>query len=245
MDRAAVPPIFGVTLLAWLFDLALGLRISYLGTTDEKTRQIVLSVFWPDILLIQLKIFVILFTTAAVLWLWARVGLGLSRVGSALAAFAFWVMLALRHARVWPAPYADIRDIRPIPDGVFLGMIEGELGLVCIGICAAFILYLLVREILRGRTGPHDGETRPYAPVRRLVAVAGAGVLFLCVGLTPQLPQWTRKPSSDPRRPDVLLLMADSWRADHFECFGESALTPRLGRLCRRYKSRFYTAYPP
>jgi hypothetical protein len=240
----ALPPVLGVTLVAYLFDLALGLRISYLGTTDEKTREIVLRVFWPDILLIQLKILVILFSTAALLWLWARLGLGLSRFESAVSAFVFWVMLMLRHARVWPAPYADIRDIRPIPDSVFVGMIEGRLGLFCIGVCAAFIGLILVRRILRDRAGSSDGASARFLFLRRIAAVAVAVAVFIAAGLTPRLPEWTRRPASDPRRPDVLLLMADSWRADHFECNAGSTLTPRLGRLCERQGGRFYTAYP-
>ena len=62
--RAGVLSVLQVTLIAYLFDLALGLRISYMGASDEKTRQIILHVFWPDIMIIQARIFAILFVMA-------------------------------------------------------------------------------------------------------------------------------------------------------------------------------------
>ncbi|MCA9537983.1 MAG: sulfatase-like hydrolase/transferase [Myxococcales bacterium] len=228
------PPLL-IAALAFVFDLAFAFRVSYMGATDDKVSALVVDELLGFVIRTQAEIITLLVLVAATLWAISRGLLGLPRRRAYAGVAATWVLLMLAHCRRWPAVYADLRDIRPIPDAVFLSVTEGIGGIALMAALAAVLIWQTVRAL------PHP---MPWTRWPRLVAgVALIAGLFHVAGRAPQTPEWRRQPSTDPARPDVLFLMTDSWRADHFECRADSALTPRLGALCQRYGSHHYDAY--
>ena len=231
----AVRPPLLIALAALVLDLFVAFRVSYMGVTDSKVSALVISELWGLVLRTQLEIISLLFMVSAGLWALHRGLLGLKGRSAYLGVVGTWSLVVLVHCRRWPAVYADLRDIRPIPDAVFIGVAEGTLGVLLMVGAAGVVLTLTARTL---------GRMASLARwVRAGLGVAAIGVLVVFVGSPPSRPEWTRRASDDPTRPDVLLLMADSWRADHFECRADSALTPRLGGLCERYGSQHFSAY--
>jgi arylsulfatase A-like enzyme len=209
------------------------MRVSYMGNTDEGATHLLVSLFWPLILLMQAKIVAVLLVASTLFWAWGRFGLGLGRRGAAVAGGLLWLGVTLSHARTWPAPYSDLHDIRPIPDALLRSLLEGWAGWAAMGIGAAVIGVMVLRQGTPART-------------RQAVAAAAAVVVVLAAGALPTLPAWERQPVAEGL-PDVLVLASDSWRADHFECRADSTLTPKLGALCERLGTvhpASYTAQP-
>jgi hypothetical protein len=224
-----------ITACAFFLDLVVAFRVSFMGVTDDKVSDLVLSELLGLVVQIQAKIVALLFAVALVLWLVARAGLGLKGRRAYLGVVAIWGLVLVRHARMWPAVYVDLRDVRPVPDVLFVGVVEGWLGVGVMAAVAGTLLWLAGRALWVERTTARAA--------RALVGLGVVAGLFALAGHVPATPAWARVPASDPSRPDVLLLMADSWRSDHFECRGDSAITPRLGALCERMGRNHYTAY--
>ncbi|MCB9525441.1 MAG: sulfatase-like hydrolase/transferase [Myxococcales bacterium] len=233
--RALRPPLL-LALAAFVTDLALAFRVSYMGVTDPKVSQLVVDQLLGTVVGIQLELVGLMLAVAGLMWGLHAGLLGLRGRAAWIGTLSTWSLLMVAHARRWPALYADLYDIRPIPDWAFRGVAEGPLGLALLAAFAGVTGALAVRA-LRDRPARHRAASA--------VGLALVGLLAWAAHRPPPTPTWRRSPSADPARPDVLLLMTDSWRADHFECRADSALTPRLGALCERHGRRHWKAYAP
>lgn len=225
-----------LALVAFLLDLALAFRVSYMGVSDEKVSDLVMNELLGVVLTAQAEIVGFLVAISTLMWALHAAVLGLRGRAAWIGTLATWALLLVVHARRWPALYTDLRDIRPIPDALFEGMVEGAAGWVAIAglgaVTGVLALRAARRRSARGRLATGAG-------------LALIGLLAWQVGRPPTPPTWTRTPGRDPAQPDVLLLMTDSWRADAFECRADSTRTPRLGALCARYGGQHWTAYAP
>jgi len=232
-----VRPVLAIAAVAFVFDVLMAFRVSYLGVTDDRSSDAVVELFLGTILLIQARIAAIVIGIAALLWTAVRGGLGLSAGRAYVATALLWLSLLVQHARLWPAAYADALEARPVPGVLFLAVVEGWLGTAFVVAAVLAVAVLLALDLARDR--------RLSRIFRAVLGCAAAAGLFLVVSATPSTPAWERVPTGGPERPDVLLLMSDSWRADHFECRATSELTPRLGALCQKYGATHLRAYPP
>ncbi len=110
------------------------------------------------------------------------------------------------------------------PLSVLLGVLAGA------GILALIFL-TLGRKFFGSRAGI---IARPGPALGILAAVMAVGALAASTISPPDLPRGSGQiPSALAQRPNVILVMVDTLRADHLSCYGGTVATPNLCRLAR------------
>jgi arylsulfatase A-like enzyme len=108
------------------------------------------------------------------------------------------------------------------------------LGVIVMVLVGATVLLLLILGPLRGLLDPIAAKlTTPLAPIALLVAALGVGGLLSAL-LAPAASNG--RPAKDipadlASKPNIILVMIDTLRADHLSCYGAEFQTPNLCRL--------------